>query len=181
MTRSRYKPHVVIRRHTPNQGQRAGARPQLIVLHSTEGSNIPNSSADLRGCCAYLCRAIVEASSHVIVDGDGFSARLVPDERKAWTQAHYNPVSLSIEQIGHAGSEHWTRDEIRECARWIAHWAKKYAIPIDVGSVNNGKVTRSGVVTHKMLGALGGGHVDPGDRYPLQPCLRLARFYRAHL
>jgi N-acetyl-anhydromuramyl-L-alanine amidase AmpD len=123
----------------------------------------------------------VQASSHVIVDGDGHSARLVPDERKAWAQAAYNPFALAIEQIGIAASERWTRDEIRETARWIARWSKKYGIPIRTGAVSGGLVTRSGVVTHKMLGPLGGGHVDPGPRFPFDACLKLARFYRAKL
>lgn len=178
---SRYIPHVVHRQMSPNQGSRNGVKPSLIVLHSTEGSNIPHSSSDLIGCASYLCQRPVEASSHVIVDGDGHSARLVADEQKAWAQARYNPFALSIEQIGHAASERWTRDEIRETARWIARWSKKYHIPIRVGAVNGGFVTRSGVVTHKMLGVLGGGHVDPGSTYPLEACLNLARFYRAKI
>jgi N-acetyl-anhydromuramyl-L-alanine amidase AmpD len=178
---SRYHPHVVVRRRSPNQSSRNGARPRIIVLHSTEGSNIPNSTADLRGCTDFLCRPGVEASSHVIVDGDGHSARLVADDAKAWTCARYNPFSLNIEQIGHAASERWTRDEIRETARWIARWSKKYNIPIRVGAVNGGLVTKPGIVTHKMLGVIGGGHVDPGPRYPLEACLRLARFYRGKL
>lgn len=178
---SRYTPHVVINRRSPNQSSRHGVKPNLIVLHSTEGSNIPHSNADLTGCAGFLCQPHVEASSHVIVDGDGHSARLVTDEAKAWAQARYNPFALSIEQIGHAASERWTRDEIRETARWIARWSRKFDIPIRVGAVNGGFVTKPGVVTHKMLGVIGGGHVDPGPNYPLEACLRLARFYRGKL
>jgi N-acetyl-anhydromuramyl-L-alanine amidase AmpD len=178
---SRYQPHVVVRRRSPNQSSRNGVRPRIIVLHSTEGSNIPGSSADLAGCTNFLCQPGVQASSHVIVDGDGHSARLVADEAKAWAQARYNPFALSIEQIGHAASEHWTRNEIREAARWIARWSKKYDIPIRMGAVNGGLVTKPGVVTHKMLGVIGGGHVDPGPRYPFEACLRLARFYRGKI
>jgi hypothetical protein len=178
---SRYTPHVVYRRMSPNQSSRNGVKPRIIVLHSTEGGNIPGSSADLIGCSNFLCRPVIEAASNVIVDGDGHSARLVADERKAWAQAHYNPFALSIEQIGRARSERWTRNEIREAARWIARWSKKYDIPIRKGEVSGGFVTRSGVVTHKMLGVLGGGHVDPGDRYPFDACLKLARFYRSKI
>jgi N-acetyl-anhydromuramyl-L-alanine amidase AmpD len=178
---SRYAPHVVVRKRSPNQASRNGVHPNLIVLHSTEGSNIPGSSADLRGCTNFLCQPRVQASSHVIVDGDGHSARLVADTEKSWAQARYNPFALSIEQIGHAASERWTRDEIRETARWIARWSRKYNIPIRVGAVNGGFVTKPGVVTHKMLGVIGGGHVDPGPRYPLDACLRLARFYHGKL
>lgn len=178
---SRYVPHVVYRKMSPNKSSRGGAKPRLIVLHSTEGSNIPNSSGDLIGCSNFLCQPGVQASSHVVVDGDGHSARLVRDEDKAWTQARYNPFALSIEQIGHAASEHWTRNEIREAARWIARWSKKYGIPIQRGAVSGGFVSKPGVVTHKSLGVLGGGHVDPGDRYPFDAALKLARFYRSKI
>lgn len=177
---SRHVPHVVHRQMSPNQGSRNDIKPTIIVLHSTQGPNV-GGKADLVGCAGFLCRTATEASSHVITDADGHSARLVADERKSWAQAHYNPFALSIEQIGYAEQTHWARDEIRETARWIARWSKKYGIPIRKGSVNGGFVTRSGVVTHKMLGVLGGGHVDPGDRYPFDACLNLARFYYAKL
>jgi hypothetical protein len=178
---ARYRPRVVYRRRSPNQSSRRGVRPRLIVIHSTESSNIRGSSRDLRGVADYLCRPSVQASSHVITDGDGNSARLVDDRAKAWTCAHYNGVSLNIEQIGRAASERWTRDEIRETARWVARWSKMYGIPIRQGAVRDGRVVRSGVVTHKQLGRLGGGHVDPGPRYPFTAMLRLARFYRGKL
>jgi N-acetyl-anhydromuramyl-L-alanine amidase AmpD len=178
---SRYVPHVVVRRRSPNQSSRNGVKPRIIVLHSTEGSNIPGSSADLAGCTNFLCQGGVQASAHVIVDGDGHSARLVTDEQKAWHCARYNSFALGIEQIGHAASEHWTRDEIREAARWIARWSKKFDIPIRHGATDGGFVTKSGVVTHKSLGILGGGHVDPGSAYPVEKCLALARFYRSKI
>jgi hypothetical protein len=178
---SRYVPHVVVRRHSPNQSSRNGVRPQIIVLHSTESDNVRGSSGDLAAVCGFLCRPPVEASSNVIVDSDGHSARLVNDEGKAWAQAGYNSVALSIEQIGRAASERWTRDELRETARWIARWSKKYGIPIRLGAVEGGRVARSGVVTHKMLGVIGGGHVDPGSAYPMEAVLALARFYYSKL
>lgn len=178
---SRYAPQVLVKRDSPNQSSRRGVKPTLIVLHSTESDNVKGSSRDLANVADFLCRPGVQASSHVIVDSDGHSARLVADEAKAWTQAAYNPHCLSIEQIGRAASEKWTRDEIREAARWVARWSEKFDIPIRLGAVSGGSVARSGVVTHKMLGAAGGGHVDPGAGYPLDAMLRLARFYRAKI
>ncbi len=178
---SRYTPAVVVTRDSPNQSSRRGVKPRLIVLHSTESDNVKGSSRDLANVADFLCRPATQASSHVIVDSDGNSARLVPDDAKAWTQAAFNPHCLSIEQIGRAASERWTRDEIREAARWVARWSKKYDIPIRVGAVSGTSVARSGIVTHKMLGAAGGGHVDPGSAYPLTAMLNLAKFYRAHI
>lgn len=177
---SRFVPHVVYSKRSPNQSSRNGVRPSIIVLHSTESDN-RTGNGDLQAVCDFLCRPATQASSNVIVDADGHSARLVADEGKAWAQAGYNSVALSIEQIGRAASEKWTRDEIREAARWIARWSKKYDIPIRRGAVSGGRVIQPGVVTHKMLGAVGGGHFDPGPNYPVDAVLALARWYRSKL
>lgn len=177
---NRYVPHVVVRDISANQSSRGGVRPRLIVVHSTESDNRVGSS-DLAAVADYLGRPSTQASAHVIVDADGYSARLVDDDRKAWHCAGYNPASLGIEQIGRAAQSSWTRDEIRETARWVARWSKKYGIPIRRGAVAGGNVIRAGVLRHSDLGAIGGGHHDPGDAYPLDAMLRLAQFYRTRI
>lgn len=179
---SRYTPNVVISRSSPNQSSRNGARPRLIVVHSTESDNRPGSS-DLAGVTGWLCNPASQASSHVIVDADGNSARLVADDRKAWTQAWWNPWALSIEQIGRAAQKSWTRDELREAARWIARWSRLHGIPPYKGKVDaaSGRIIRAGVVRHSELGQRGGNHHDPGSGYPLEDTLALARYYRAKI
>jgi N-acetyl-anhydromuramyl-L-alanine amidase AmpD len=94
MASSRHHPNVTVRKNVANQSSRNGARIGLIVLHDTEGGNVPNSSRDLQGLADFFDRPAVQASSHVGVDQDGNSSRMVPDSQKAWTQAFYNPVSL---------------------------------------------------------------------------------------
>lgn len=180
---SRYRPNVVYTRRSPNCSSRHGAVPRLIVVHSTEGTNVPGNSRDLINVADYLCRPGVEASSNVITDSDAFSARIVPDELKAWTQAWWNPWCLSIEQVGRAAQTSWARDELRETARWIALWCRKYDIRPYKGAVDNsaGRIIKSGVVRHSELGARGGNHHDPGKGYPLDDVLALARFYRGKL
>lgn len=173
---SRAYPKVVVRRSVRNQSARTGV-PQLIVIHSTESDNRPGSG-DLAAIGAWFDNAAAQASSHVCVDADGTSARFVSDERKAWHCAGYNSVSLGVEQIGRASQQSWTRDEIRETARWVAYWSRQHHIPIRRGQVAGGRVIRSGVVTHADLGMAGGGHHDPGGGYPLQGLLNLAKFYR---
>lgn len=150
-----------------NQSSRGGAKPRLIVLHSTEGHNRPGLE-DLRGLGSWFDNPNAQASSHVANDAEGNDARYVPDERKAWTQAAYNPVALSIEQIGFARQAQWPDAQIRNTAAWIAHWAAEYGIPIR-------ESTRHGVCSHASLGAKGGGHHDPGASYPLGRVLELAR------
>jgi hypothetical protein len=176
----RIHPDVVVTDFSVNCSSRGGRKPVLIVVHSTEGRNLPHTARDLRGLAAYLGRADVEASAHVCTDGDGHSARMVRDRDKAWACAGFNPVSLNIEQIGYA-SEVWKALEYKETARWIARWSKMYGIPIRKGAVSGVHVSRSGVVRHSDLGMYGGGHHDPGAKYDLHKCLDLARWYRRYL
>lgn len=163
------RPYERVKMNVSNQSDRGGKKPRLIVLHSTEGANIPGV-VDLRGLGAYFDRPAVQASSHVGVDAEGYSARYVPDARKAWTAASYNPVSLNIEQIGFARQTLWPEAQLRKTAQYVAFWSKKYGIPI-------AHSTTHGVCEHKDLGAAGGGHHDCGDSYPLGRVLELARTY----
>lgn len=121
----------------------------------------------------------VPASAHVGVGSPKFreaekSARYVHDDNKAWTQAFYNPVSLSIEIEGFASQATWPRATVREVARWLALWSIRHSIPLHRGRVFAGVVVRRGVITHKSLGVLGGGHTDPGT-FPVQDAIELAR------
>lgn len=177
---TRYTPHVVVRNISRFQSSRNGTKPQLIVIHATESENRPGSD-DEASIGSWFNNPSAQVSAHVCTDADGFSGRYVTDDRKAWHCARYNSVSLGIEQIGHTAQASWTRDEIRETARWVARWNLAYGIPIRKGQVSGGSVVRSGVVTHHDLGALGGNHGDPGGAYPMQGLLSLAKFYRSHL
>lgn len=179
----RVKPRVVYRRASPNRSSRRGIKPRLIVVHSTESDNILGSQRDLINVADYLCRPDVQASSHVLVDADAQSARIVDDIDKAWTQAWWNPWALSIEQVGRAAQKKWARDQIRESARWIAAWSVRYGIPPYKAKVDveRGVILKPGVIRHSELGARGGGHHDPGPSYPLDETLALARFYRGKL
>ncbi len=173
----RAQPNVVKSYDSPNKSGRGGVTPRLIVLHSTESHERPGNS-DLEGVASWLCNPQAQASSHVIVDGDGNSARVVADEAKAWTCAAYNRVSLNIEQVGQAAQSRWVRPEVREAARWVARWSIRYGIPIQIAHVKDGGVLRPGVTRHMDLGQMGGGHHDPGDAYPFRLLLGLARYYR---
>lgn len=181
MPKPRYRPRVVVKRISPNQSLRS-AQVQLIVLHDTESRNIAGK-ADLEGLANWFANPNAQVSAHVATDGDGFSARFVADDRKAWHCAGFNSASLGIEQIGFASDSRavWfsRRAQLRETARWIARWSFLHGIPIQKGSVNpvNGTIYRPGVVTHAMLGMKGGGHHDCGEGYPFSTVLWLARYY----
>lgn len=176
----RLTPRVMIDRKVRNRSSRGGVKPAIIVLHSTESHNREGTD-DLASIASWFDNPASQASSHVVTDADGFSARLVPDEEKAWTCAGYNALSLNIEQIGFAGASIWSHAELDETARWIAKWSLKHNIPIRRGRVFQGRVLRKGVVTHKQLGQLGGGHVDPGDSYPVKRVLARAKEIKTRL
>jgi hypothetical protein len=183
---TRHHPKVLIRNNVVCQSDRpAGVKPLLIILHDTEGANIPHSARDLNGLGMFFDRLSTQASSHVAVDEDGHSARYVIDTRKAWSQSFYNPWCLSVEQIGFA-SDDWNsakkEAELHETARWIAWWSKEHGIPIRRGRVSvDGRILRSGVLQHRALKFLGGGHVDISDTFPMGKTLGFAREHRKHL
>lgn len=182
MSDTRANPHVVhYQRSGKNWGSRPTITPSLIVVHATESTNVPGSSTDLVNVSDWLARVSTKADVHVIVDGDGNSARLVPDGRKAWHVAGYNGYALGIEQVGRAAQTSWSRDELREAARWIARWSAIYRIPIRHGAVTGGRVVSPGVVRHSELGVIGGNHDDPGAGYPLATVLGLATYYRSRI
>jgi len=179
MARKRIHPKVVVKKNSPNQSER-GDKIKLIVIHDTE-SHERVGAADLQAIADLFARPSTQASAHVCTDADGTSARFVPDSRKAWHCVDYNSVSLGIEQIGFASSGGWTESEIKETARWVAQWSKKYNIPIRKGRTAFGRVILKGVVTHRSLGRAGGGHWDPGYHYPMKLMLHHARKFREQL
>jgi len=160
-------PRPEITANVVNQSSRNGLKPRIIVLHTTEGHNRPGLS-DLQGLVSFFNNPASKVSSHVANDAEGNDARIVPDERKAFTQAAFNSVSLSIEQIGFASQKEFTEAQLKNTAHWIAHWSKKFGIPITHS-------TTHGVCQHKDLGAQGGGHHDCGPNYPLAKVLSMAR------
>lgn len=173
--RERVSQKVVVRRNVRNQSARTSSI-KAVVIHSTESDNRVGTS-DLASIGAWFDNPGAQASSHVCTDADGQSARYVPDSRKAWHGGSYNSQTLGIEQIGRAAQSSWSDREIDETARWVAYWSLKHKIPIRVGAVSGGQVTKTGVVTHSMLGSLGGGHHDPGTGYPMDRMLRRARHF----
>ncbi len=170
-----------------NQSSRDGVRPSLIVLHTTTDPDggrphfwdLPGLK-DLKRLGAWFADPGSAVSSHVANDEQGHDARYVRDARKAWTEVAFNAASVSIEQIG---TDEYSRGtwltqraaQLEDTARWIAHWHRRWGIPIARAKVSGSTVVRPGVATHAQLGSAGGGHHDPGPGYPLGHVLVLAR------
>jgi hypothetical protein len=161
---------------SPCQSSRGGVKPRLNVLHITVSHNRPGSG-DVKAIADYFGKLSTQASSHLIHDAEGNDCRCVPDEAKAWTQAAYNPQSLSIEQVEYSDKPRadWLKNNARgldNTAQWVAYWSVKYGIPLT-------KSTTRGVCQHRDLGAAGGGHVDCGPGYPIDVVISKAREYAA--
>jgi hypothetical protein len=159
---------------SPCQSSRGGVKPRQIVVHITVSHNRPGSG-DVQAVAGYFGHLSTQASSHIINDAEGNDCRCVPDAAKAWTQAAYNPQSLSIEQVEYADKPRarWLAENakgLENTALWIAYWSVKYGIPLRLS-------TSSGVCQHRDLGAAGGGHVDCGPGYPLDVVLEKAKGY----
>lgn len=181
MPRTFRQPRIDIHRLVRNRSDRTGVRVSLIVLHSTESHDRPGKQ-DVEGVISWFDNPASQASSHLIIDKEGITARCVDDRQKAWTCAAFNSASLNIEQIGWSrfSQKRWTlRDkQLKQVAKFIAFWSKKYGIPVERGKVSGRAVLKPGVVMHSELGEAGGNHGDPGPGYPIDKVLRYARFYR---
>lgn len=165
----RLTPKVVVRIYSPNIYPGLNSQ-RIIVLHSTEGRNIPGNG-DLKTIAQFFGSSSSKVSAQVTVDDDGHSARHVRDSDAAWACAADNDRSLNIEECGFARQLRWSMKERNEAARWIAQWSHDYGIPIR-------RSTSHGVCTHKDLGQAGGGHEDPGSGYPVKAVLARALVIR---
>lgn len=159
-----------------HRSSREGGRIHLLVLHTTEGSGSLETLGSIFDG--------EEASSHYGVDASGRIGQYVPDSDKAWTQCNFNPVCLSLEQIGFAefSRSDWFKrhDQLHGAAEWLAYGHTHYGVPIREGEVSGGGIVRDGVVQHKDLGGIGCGHTDCGPGYPQKYVMLLARYFIAH-
>src|SRR5919109_336233 len=74
-----HRPNEQLVMNVRNQSSRGGVKPDLIVLHDTESSD-RDGAADLRAIGNWFDNPRSMVSAHVCVDGEGNSARYVPDE-----------------------------------------------------------------------------------------------------
>lgn len=80
---------------TRAQSSRRGHRPGVVFVHRWGGGS-------LAGVLAEFLNPANEASSHFVYAGElghdaGRCVQMVPLAAKAWTEANYNPIGISIE------------------------------------------------------------------------------------
>jgi N-acetyl-anhydromuramyl-L-alanine amidase AmpD len=168
-----------------SERRRAGSPIDAIVLHSTESADEPGLG-DLHRVARLLERS--ERGVHVANDLEGNSSRVVADARMAYHATYWNATTLGIEQIGFAkfSRADWLASEaqLESTARWIAHWARRYRIPIRRCAVAGirynrrkrvvaGQIVRRGICSHGELDPRN--RSDPGSRYPWAEVLARVR------
>ena len=173
------RPYEKVKYLSVNQSERITPVLKLIVIHCTEGQNLPGVT-DLQNLGSWFNNPSAQASAHVGVDAQGNSALYVSDTKKAWHCARFNSVSLGIEMIGKTAQKGWPDAQERKVAKYVAYWSQRHGIPIRKARVDsvNGIVKRPGVITHRELGMAGGNHGDPGAGFNMRRVLWLARIYR---
>lgn len=148
---------------SPNFSGRGGARVRLLVVHTTENNADVTPASNVAN---YFAQASSQVSSHVVIDDDNV-IQCVDYNNAAWTCAGYNTVSENAEMIGYAayGPGDWARHAgtIERTAQWLRDRAAARGIPLVYLSAADVVAGRSGWTSHLNLGAVGGGHHDPGD------------------
>jgi len=134
-----------------NQSSRGGAAPSLIVVHTTTDPDGGRpvfrdrpGLKDLKRLGRWFDNPRSAVSSHVANDAQGHDARYVRDRRMAWTEVAFNSVGLSIEQVGtdEYSRRTWLRQrapQLENTAYWIAHWHRKWGIPMRRAQVDGPK------------------------------------------
>lgn len=143
-----------------NYSSRNGVAPRIIVVHYTVSSNRAGWG-DVNANVSWFNSSAAQASSNYIIDREGHCAYIVPESLKAWAQATFNPVAISIEVINSGREGSLTSGAgTTKLKQVIRDAAKRWGIPLRLGATSGCTVTRTGVVDHYMLGACGGGHTD---------------------
>jgi hypothetical protein len=176
------RPYEVVHMNVRNQSSRSGPI-RAIVLHDTESKDYPGAS-DLRAIGNWFDNPQALLRPMFVSTAKDTPLSTFPMGIRHGIALAYNSATLGIEQIGYATFTRavWSRNhraQLRKVAQYIAYWSKKYDIPIRKGRGVNGVITKKGIVTHRSLGAAGGGHHDPGLGYPQRAVFALARYYRA--
>jgi hypothetical protein len=160
--------------HVRNFSSRTGSPTLLFVEHQTISPD--NGWTGVLGNVSWFDSPAAQASSNFIISrAGGQCAYIVPMALKAWAQAGFNSVAVSVEvtETGREASylEGAGRARMIQLMR-LAH--RVYRLPYQHGQVNGCTVTRPGYVEHRDLGACGGGHFDD-QPFSIDPLIAAAK------
>jgi len=137
---------------SPNHGERRGTqRPDLVVIHYT-------GMADHASARARLCDPAAEVSAHWLIDMDGTTEALVPEDRRAWHagagswqgREDVNSHSIGIE-LSNPGDRPFPHPQMSALETLLAGIMARWAIP------------PHRVIAHSDMAP--GRKIDPGPRF----------------
>jgi N-acetylmuramoyl-L-alanine amidase len=166
---------------SPNHGERAGLRPDCLILHYT---GMPSGA----GALAWLCDPRSQVSCHYFVEEDGTVLQLVPEARRAWHagrsswcgETDLNSRSLGIEIVnaGHPGGlPPFPAAQIEAVIALCRDLCARHAIRADRVLAHSDvapgrKIDPGEVFPWDVLHPAGVGHWVPPAQAPAGPVLR---------
>ena len=156
---------LAIWRPSPNFNSRGGRSPELVIIHTCEGS--------YAGCVSWLRNSASGVSAHYVVNESGSEiSQLVEESNRAWhVSARYrsslnegrlahldgisiNTLSIGIEHGGRASQSSWPQGQIDSSVALVRDITERNNIPRD----------RYHIVAHGQLQPEN--RVDPGPNWP---------------
>jgi N-acetyl-anhydromuramyl-L-alanine amidase AmpD len=158
----------------------ASRKIDLIVLHSMESSEKPNTAENVAAW--FAGPKAPRASAHYCIDSDSI-VQCVEDHDIAWHAPGANSRSLGLEHAGRASQSEsdWLDEYSLQVLRWSAKLTAilctKYRIPVRFVDALGLKAGYSGITTHAAVSDAfkKSTHWDPGPSFPLTKYLALTR------
>lgn len=160
---------------------RAGYGVQVIVVHSTEGSEGPTSAED---GIAYDKVRLDGTSTHVFADSNTVAREVWDQDQAHAARTRGNRIGLQLEFCGRAGQTRaqWldavSYPMLQLGAKMCAEWCRAHSIPVKrlskdqlrAAYYNSPGSRPKGIVSHADVTAAfpedGGTHTDPGSGFP---------------
>lgn len=165
---------------TPNDDGIRNAAPQFIGIHTFEAPR----SMTARSMAQYQSTPAAGGSYHIVVDGKAETARENDDVYRPWAAGYtgnLRGMHLSFGAYARDSRSLWLAhdDQLREAARAVAFWCRKYSIPavkISAGELRQGK---KGICGHHEVSLAWGevNHTDPGPNFPWDVFITYVKAY----
>lgn len=147
---SRY-PGANWRGPVPNMAVGGMSSHRLFVVHIQEGTE--------SGTDSWVHNPAAQVSAHFGNPRVGRPDQWVDTDDRAWAQAAYNNVAISVENEGHTGDS-LNPNQLENAAQLLAWAHVAHGTKLQVTDDPNGE----GVIGHGLLGTAGGNHPDcPGQ------------------
>ncbi len=143
-----------------NYSSREGSPVLLGVVHDTDSPPLLGWGG-VNANTSWFDELAAQASSNEIMSRDGKCNLVVPEALKAWTQAGFNRVAVSVEVVTNGTPPTFMTPRGRSAlARLVLGWHERWKLPLQRAVVSGCSVVRPGITDHHALGSCGGGHVD---------------------